>query len=174
MAIIPFKDKSPNVGKELFLAPDAWLIGDVTIGDSVSIFFGVVLRGDINPIKVGSGSNIQEHATLHTSWGLGPCVVGSHVTVGHGAILHGCTVEDHCIIGMGSTILDNAVIGTNSLVGANALVTMNTVIPPRSLVVGSPAKVVRQLTDKELDEIRRSAKSYQEKGAWYQKYFSKG
>jgi carbonic anhydrase/acetyltransferase-like protein (isoleucine patch superfamily) len=167
MAIIPYLDKIPSTGKDLFLAPDAWLIGDVSVGDNVSIFFGAVLRGDINPIKIGTGSNIQEQAVLHTSWGLGPCVVGENVTVGHGAILHGCTIEDHCIIGMGSTILDNAVIGHDSLVGANSLVTMNTVIPPNSLVLGSPAKVVRQLTEKELKEIRRSAKAYQEKGIYY-------
>lgn len=174
MAIIPFQDKTPNLENDnIFVAPDAWVIGDVSLSKSVSVFFGATLRGDINPIVIGEGSNIQENAVLHTSWGLGPCVVGKNVTIGHRAILHGCTVEDLCIIGMGSTILDGAVIGSECIIGANSLVTMNTKIPPKSLALGSPAKVVRQLTDKELNELRRSAKAYQEKGEWYKDYFLK-
>ena len=133
MAVISFADKTPQIAAPHFIAPDAWVIGDVTIAGLVSIFFHAVLRGDIEPISVGEGSNIQEHAMLHTSRGLGPCTVGKNVTIGHRAIIHGCTIEDSCIIGMGSVILDGAVIGKNSIVGAQALVeslTQNGWFPP--------------------------------------------
>lgn len=172
MAIIPFEDHSPKIGRTAFVAPDAWVIGKVEVGDDVSIFFGAVLRGDIQRITVGSGTNIQEHALLHTSHDLPDCVVGSNVTVGHRAIVHGCTIEDECIVGMGSTVLDGAVVGAGSIVGAQALVPMNAKIPPRSLVVGVPAKVVRTLTEAEVESIRLSAKHYIETGRKFGAYFA--
>lgn len=169
MAIIPYQDRSPVINEKHFIAPDAWVIGDVKISPLVSIFFGAVLRGDINPITVGHGSNIQEHAMLHTSHGLGPCTVGSNVTIGHRAIIHGCTIGDHCIIGMGSVILDGAEIGENCIIGAQALVPMNAKIPAGSLVVGVPAKVLKPLNAEQLENIRHSALSYQKTGAEYKK-----
>ena len=169
MPIVPYKDTTPVVGEGCFIAPDAWITGKTIIGDSVSILFGAVLRGDIQEISVGEGSNLQEHAVVHTSRGLGPCRIGKDVTVGHHAVLHGCTVQDRCIIGMASTILDGAIVSSDCIVGANALVPMNMVIPERSLVLGVPAKVVRTLTDKEVQEIKDSAAAYRKVGIEYTK-----
>jgi len=171
MPCIPFRQWRPKVAASTFVAPTAWVTGDVTVGEKVSIFFGATLRGDILPVSVGAGSNIQENALLHTSQRLTPCVVGEHVTIGHSAIVHGCTVEEHCIIGMGSVILDGARVGRYSIVGAQALVPMNMVIPEGSLVVGVPAKVVRSLTEAEREQIRESAHHYIEVGAEYRSHF---
>ena len=171
MPIIPFKRDVPRIGGRTFIAPDSWIIGQVSISDYVSIFFGATLRGDINRIEIGSRTNIQEHAMLHTSTGLGDCIVGSDVTIGHRAIIHGATVEDNCIIGMGATILDGAKIRRNCIIGANSLVTMNTEIPPGSMAIGSPAKVVRPLRMDEIDGIRRSAEHYRDLGEEYLSIF---
>jgi len=159
MPVIAFKEYVPRAESALFVAPDAWITGRVVLEEDVSVFFHASLRGDIEPIRVGRGSNIQESSILHTSEGT-PCTVGSNVTVGHNAILHGCTVSDHCIIGMGSTILDAAVIGEDCIIGANSLVTLRCVIPAGSLALGAPAKVVRKLSDQERDFIRQSAAHY--------------
>lgn len=167
MPVIPFKGKTPVIGPGTWIAPDAWVIGDVEIGENVSIFFGAVIRGDILPIKVGAGTNIQEGAVLHTSTDLSPTIVGSNVTIGHRAIIHGCQVQNECIVGMGSTILDGATIGERTIIGANSLVTMNSKITPKSLALGAPAKVVRELTAEELLGLERSAKSYQQLGGEY-------
>ena len=169
MPIIPFKDHKPVVSDSAFIAPDAWLTGKVEIGSNVSIFFGSVLRGDLQAIKVGDGSNIQEHSMLHTSHGMSDCIVGKNVTVGHRAILHGCEVEDNCIIGMGSVILDNAKIGNNCIIGAHSLISKGTVIPPNSLAFGSPAKVIRPLTEDEIESIKHSYQSYIKVGQEYKK-----
>lgn len=160
MPVIPFEAKTPILGANVFIAPDAWAIGNVAIGENASIFFGSVLRGDINRISVGAGTNIQEHSVLHTSTGLADCIVGANVTVGHRAILHGCTVRDTCIIGMGSTILDGALVEEHCVIGANSLVTMNTKIEAGSLAVGAPARVVRRLTSEEIRGIEESAAHY--------------
>jgi len=169
MPVIHFREQYPRIPERHFIAPDAWVIGDVEIAPRVSIFFGAVLRGDIEPIRIGAGSNIQEHSMLHTSHGLQPCIIGENVTIGHRAIIHGCTVNDNCIIGMGSVILDGAVIGRNCIVGAQALVPMNMQVPDNSLVVGVPAKVVRQLTPEQVESIRQSALNYQTLGDEYQR-----
>lgn len=172
MPTIPYLSKSPSIAQHCFIAPDAWVIGDVTVGNHVSIFFGVTIRGDIQPISIGEGSNVQEGALLHTSYEFDPLAVGANVTVGHRAILHGCTIGDACIIGMGSTILDNAKIGKGSIVGANSLVPKGKVFPPRSLIIGSPAKLIRQITDEEFASILDSAARYTTTGATYHEYFS--
>ncbi len=172
MPVIPFNSEQPVIGQDCFIAPDAWLTGKVTLGERVSIFFGAVLRGDIQAISVGAGSNIQEHAVLHSSHGLTPCLVGCGVTVGHRAIVHGASVGNNCIIGMGATILDGAEIAENCIIGANSLVTMNTKIPRGVLAVGSPAKVVRPLTAEEIESIKQSAQGYIKTGASYANYFS--
>jgi gamma-carbonic anhydrase len=148
--VIPYLDKSPAIGENVFLAPMTAVIGDARLGDRVSIWFGAVLRGDINYVAVGEGSNIQDNSVLHVADDA-PCVLGKRVIVGHRAMLHGCTVEDDCLIGMGSIILDHALIGHHSVIGAGALVTKNTIIPPYSLVLGSPAKVKRTLTHEEAE-----------------------
>ncbi|MFM1847213.1 MAG: hypothetical protein RL417_687 [Pseudomonadota bacterium] len=173
MPTLPFGAHSPNIDPSVFVAPTAWLTGDVRIGAQSSIFFGVVARGDIYPIIIGSRTNVQEHAVLHTSTGIGPCILGDGVTIGHGAIVHGATVGDNCTIGMGSTVLDSAVIGENSIVGAQALVPMNLKVPPGSLVLGVPAKVVRPLTPAEIESIRVNAAHYVEVSAEYRSQFQK-
>lgn len=173
MPTLPFGSHSPSIHPSVFVAPTAWLTGDVRIAEDASVFFGVVARGDIYPIIVGPRSNLQEHAVLHTSTGIGPCVIGAGVTVGHGAIVHGATVGDNCTIGMGSTVLDGAVIGENSIVGAQALVPMNIQIPAGSLVLGIPAKVVRPLTEAEIESIKVNAAHYVEVSREYLAQFKK-
>ena len=140
--------KQPVVAENAYITSRAVVIGDVTIGEESSIWYGAVLRGDINRIEVGHHSNVQDNAVVHLADDF-PCLIGNYVTIGHAAILHACTIEDECLIGMGATVLDGAIIGSQSIVGANALVTMGTVVPPGSLVLGSPAKVVKALSEKE-------------------------
>jgi len=169
MPIVSFRDISPSFDPSAFIAPDAWLIGDVRIHAHVSIFFGAVLRGDIHSIQVGEGTNIQEHSVLHTSYEFGPVVVGKNVTVGHRVILHGCTVEDECLIGMGATILDNARVGYGSIIGAHALLPKGVVIPPHSLVLGTPGRVIRNVSPDEQASLLTSADRYRELGSHYKK-----
>jgi carbonic anhydrase/acetyltransferase-like protein (isoleucine patch superfamily) len=147
--ILPFGGHTPRIGHDVFLAPNATIIGDVEIADGASIWFGAVLRGDIGAIRIGPRTNVQDLACVHLTEGLSRTVVGADVTVGHGAILHGCTVGDRCLVGMGSVILDNASVGEGSVIAAGAVVTARTVIPPRSLVRGTPAKIIREVTEAE-------------------------
>jgi carbonic anhydrase/acetyltransferase-like protein (isoleucine patch superfamily) len=149
----------PAVGRGVLVAPGAALVGDVRLGDDSSVWWGAVLRGDLAPITVGARSNIQDGTVMHVADGT-PCVVGEEVVVGHRVMLHGCRVEDGCLIGMQSTILDQAVIGHGSVVGAGALVTQRTVIPPYSLVLGAPAKVVKTLGPDEEAFHRAVAQKY--------------
>lgn len=149
----------PTLGRGVLVAPGAALVGDVRIGDDASIWYNAILRGDLAPISVGEGANVQDGAVLHVG-DLSPCSVGAHTVVGHRVMLHGCRVEEGCIIGMQATILDDAVIGAGSIVGAAALVTQGTVIPPRSLVLGAPARVVRALAEKDEETNRALAAKY--------------
>ncbi|MCB9784537.1 MAG: gamma carbonic anhydrase family protein [Candidatus Omnitrophica bacterium] len=146
--VLPYETHTPAIGEEVYLAANSVVIGRTQLGDHVSVWFGAVLRGDIAPIEVGEGSNIQDNAVLHVGDD-DPCIVGRNVVVGHLAMLHGCKIEDDCTIGMSAVILNKALIGKGSLVGAGALVTQGTIVPPYSLVLGSPAKVVRELTEQE-------------------------
>ncbi|MDR2581829.1 MAG: gamma carbonic anhydrase family protein [Fibromonadaceae bacterium] len=157
--IYSFKDKNPVIGERVFIAPGARIIGEVILEDDVSIFHNAVLRGDINSIKVGKGTNIQDNATVHLARDKG-VVIGEGATIGHNAIIHACTIEDYCLIGMGACIMDNAVIGHHSIVGAGALVTSGKEFPPYSLITGSPARRVRDLTKEEAEHCEMSAKSY--------------
>jgi carbonic anhydrase/acetyltransferase-like protein (isoleucine patch superfamily) len=154
-----FLRKQPSLGKGAYIAKSAVIVGDVTIGSHSSIWYNAVLRGDINYISVGHHSNIQDNAVLHLADDF-PCIVGNYVTVGHSAIVHACTVGDECLIGMGAVILDGAVIGKQSLIGAKALVTQGMKIPPGSLVLGSPARVLRNLTPKERAGLKYWATKY--------------
>jgi carbonic anhydrase/acetyltransferase-like protein (isoleucine patch superfamily) len=153
-----FLGRIPRLHPTAFVHDSAEVIGDVVIGPRASVWPLCVLRGDIEPIRIGAGSNVQDGTLVHTGRG-DPAVLGKRVTVGHGVILHGCRIEDGCLIGMGSTVLET-VVGRESLVGAGALVLKGTRIPPRSLVLGSPAKVVRKVKASELKEMRRIAASY--------------
>jgi carbonic anhydrase/acetyltransferase-like protein (isoleucine patch superfamily) len=154
-----FLRKKPQLGRGVYIARTAVVVGDVTLGDYASVWYNAVLRGDINKIVVGHHSNIQDNAVLHLADEY-PCVLGNYVTVGHSAIVHACTVGDECLIGMGATILDGAVVGEQSVIGANALVTQGTKIPPGSLVLGSPAKVARVLNFEERGKLRYWAEKY--------------
>lgn len=163
MPIYQLETKAPKFDERdtNWIAPDANLIGDVHLGRNVGIWFGAVLRGDNEPIIIGSDTNIQEHTVMHTDMGF-PLTVGKGCTVGHRAILHGCTVGDNSLIGMGATVLNGAKIGENSLVGAAALVTEGREFPDNSLIVGSPAKAIRTLDDKAIEMLRWSAAHYVE------------
>jgi carbonic anhydrase/acetyltransferase-like protein (isoleucine patch superfamily) len=152
-------DKVPNVGAALFIAWNAEVAGGVTLAEDTSVWFSATLRGDVENITVGPGSNVQDGATLHVDFGF-PCVVGDRVTVGHGAILHGCTIGDDCLIGMGAVVLNGAVIGKESIVGAGALVTEGKSFPPRSLIIGSPAKASRTLDDAAIEKVRENGRVY--------------
>lgn len=150
---------TPQRGENVFIAPTATVVGDVVLGDDVGIWFGAVIRGDNERITVGNGTNVQDCSVLHTDPGC-PLVIGNNVTIGHKAVLHGCLVEDGCLIGINAVILNNARIGENCLIGANALITDSKVIPPNSLVVGAPGRVIRKLNEKEIDMLDRFNKSY--------------
>jgi carbonic anhydrase/acetyltransferase-like protein (isoleucine patch superfamily) len=154
-----FLHKQPTLGRGVYIARGAVVLGDVTLGDHSSVWYNAVLRGDINRIVVGHHSNIQDNSVLHLADDY-PCLVGSYVTVGHGAIVHACTVGDEVLVGMGATILDGAVIGDQSIVGANALVTQGFQAPAGSLVLGSPAKVVRALSPDERSRLKSWAEKY--------------
>lgn len=147
--ILPFLDKLPRIAPTAFVAGNATIIGDVEIEEGASIWFGAVLRGDVGPIRIGKRSNIQDLAVVHTTTGLSEAIVGEDVTVGHGCILHGCRIGNRVLVGMGSILLDNAVIGDDAVIGAGSLVTARMVIPAGSLVMGRPAKVVREATEQE-------------------------
>ena len=148
-----FERIKPKLGRDVYISESAAVIGDVILGNEVNIWFGAVLRGDMHYIKVGSRSNIQDNAVVHVTTAVSPTTIGSNVTVGHGAIIHGCTIEDNCMIGMGSVVMDDAVVGAGSLIGAGALVPPNMKIQPKSLVVGMPGKVVREVTNEEYQMI---------------------
>jgi carbonic anhydrase/acetyltransferase-like protein (isoleucine patch superfamily) len=171
MPIITFQGKTPKIGQGVFIAPTAYVIGDVIIGDNVTIFFGSVLRGDINPIIIGSGTNIQENALLHTSRGLGPCELEEEVTVGHGAILHGCKVCNRALIGMNATVLDEAIIGKEAIVAAAALVRTRMEIPAGMLAAGVPAKIIREANSQEREFIDSGVAHYINLSADYIKTF---
>lgn len=165
--IYPFKQWTPSLGENVWIAPSADVIGNVTIGENSAIWFGCVVRGDVHRIVIGERTNIQDMSMIHVTHYKkpdmsdgNPTIIGNDVTVGHRVMLHGCTIEDACLIGMSATILDGAVIGKESIVGAGSLVTKNKVFPPRSLIMGSPAKAVRTLTDDEVEELYASAQRY--------------
>jgi carbonic anhydrase/acetyltransferase-like protein (isoleucine patch superfamily) len=158
--IYPYEGKYPEIHPSVFMTDDVVIVGDVHIAEQANIWFGTVIRGDVNRVDIGARSNIQDNCTLHETWKKYPLVIGADVTVGHGAILHGCTIEDGCLIGMGAKVLDRAVVGTDSLVAAGAVVREGFEVPPGSLVAGVPAKVVRPLTEEEREGGRRSAVNY--------------
>lgn len=162
-----FLDQEPKIHESVFLAEDAVVVGDVEIGEGSSIWYGCVLRGDVNYIRIGKNTNIQDMTMIHVSRNDYPTVVEDEVTVGHRVTLHGCHVESNSLIGIGATVLDGARIGSHSLIAAGSLVTPNTVIPSRSLVMGSPAKVKREMTDEEVADLERFWKGYVELSGIY-------
>ena len=162
MSLREFNGKQPRLGQGVFVADGVSIIGDVEIGNDVSLWYGVVLRGDVHFIKIGSRTNIQDNCVLHVTGGLFPTIVAEEVTIGHAAVVHGCTVKKGALIGMGSRVLDGAVVGECALVAAGAVVPEGMVVPPRTLVAGVPAKVKRPLTDAEIERLDMSWKHYVE------------
>lgn len=157
--IIPFKDKAPIIHPEAIVFPQTSIIGNVKIAKDCNIWFGSVIRGDINSIFIDEGSNIQELTNIHVDYSQG-VRIGKNVTVGHRCIIHACEIGDEVLVGMGSIVMDGAVIGKQSIIGANSLVTKNKIFPPRSLIMGNPAKFVRELSEEEVKFISQSAKHY--------------
>jgi len=173
--IMEFQGVQPSIASDVFIAPSADIIGDVNIGEQSSVWFGCVIRGDVNSIKIGKRTSIQDLSMIHVthfkkedrSDGFAT-IIGDDVTIAHRVMLHGCTIEDACLIGMSATILDGAIIGKESIVGANSLVTKNKNFPPQSLIMGNPAKVVRELSDEEVASLYASAANYVKFKAMYQ------
>ena len=162
------EDKKPKNSGENWVAPNATIIGDVTLEKNSSVWFNAVIRGDNETNHVGEGSNVQDGSVLHTDPGC-PLRIGKDVTIGHIVMLHGCTIGDNSLIGIGAVILNNAIIGKNCIIGAKALITENKEIPDNSLVVGAPGRVVRKLTDEEIGKITENAKHYQDNWKRYVK-----
>ncbi|MBZ5536218.1 MAG: gamma carbonic anhydrase family protein [Acidobacteriia bacterium] len=160
--ILSYQGKKPRIAKGVYIAPSADIIGDVEIGEHTSIWFQVVIRGDVHSIRIGTCSNIQDGSVLHVHRGEYALTLGDYVTVGHSVTLHGCTVESNCLIGMGATILNNARIGGGSIIAAGSLVPENTVVPPQSLFMGAPARFIRRLKEAEQKKILQYAKNYLE------------
>jgi carbonic anhydrase/acetyltransferase-like protein (isoleucine patch superfamily) len=164
-----FLRKQPRLGRNVYIAKTAVVLGDVTLGAHASVWYGAVVRGDIHRIVIGHHTNIQDNAVLHVADDF-PCIIGNWVTIGHGAIVHACKVGNEVLVGMGAVILDGAVVGKQSIIGAGALVTQGMKIPPGSLVLGAPAKVARKLTKKERAGLKSWAKKYVDTGTYCLKH----
>ena len=172
MPIFKFKKYSPRLSSSAWIAHDANIIGKIKVMEKASVWFGATLRGDNEEILLGEGSNIQENCVLHTDYGF-PLNIGTNCTIGHSVILHGCSIDDNTLIGMGSTILNGAQIGSGCLIGAGSLITENKVIPDGSLVMGSPGKIIRQLDDETKETLIGSALHYQARAAEFSKHLNK-
>jgi len=155
-----FQGIKPTVPRSCFVEDTAVVIGDVVMGEECSVWFNAVIRGDVNYIRIGDRTNVQDLCMLHVTHDIHPLVIGSEVTIGHHVLLHGCTIHDRVLVGMGAIIMDGAVIGEDSVVGAGALVVEDTIVSPKSLILGSPAKVRRSVTAKELAWVKESAENY--------------
>lgn len=166
MPIFQLESKIPRIHPTAYVSDQATIIGDVTVGENASIWSQAVLRGDNEPIVVGAGSNVQEGAVLHTDHGY-PLTLGEGVTVGHQAMLHGCTIEDQCLVGVKAIVLNGARVGSESIVGAGSLITEGKTFPTRSLILGSPAKAVREVSDEQLRGVKANSAEYRELGALY-------
>jgi carbonic anhydrase/acetyltransferase-like protein (isoleucine patch superfamily) len=167
MNICTFKNIIPNIDKDTYLAPGSQIIGMVTIGKGSSVWHNAVLRGDMNSITIGENTNIQDNSVVHVDSDH-PTVLGDNVTVGHGAIVHGCKIGNNVLIGMNATVLDGAEIGDGSIIGANALVSQGKIFPPKSLILGVPAKAVKELSDEEVEGLKAHAEKY--KKLWQENY----
>lgn len=171
--VIPYLGKTPKLHESVFVAPGVRIIGDVEIGAESSVWFNTVIRGDVHWIRIGKQTNVQDGTVLHVTEGQNPLLIGNSVTIGHMAMLHGCTVKDFALIGIGSIILDGAVIGKEAFIGAGSLVPPNMIVPPRVLCLGRPAKPVRDLREDELEGLRKSAEHYAEHARTYRQALSR-
>ncbi len=166
--LISVRGFTPELSDEVFVAPNAFVIGDVQIGPRSSVWYNVTIRGDVMPIRVGAEVNIQDGSVLHGTYGKFGCYLEDRVTVGHQVTLHGCHIGRETLVGMGSVVMDGAVIGEQCIVGAGSLVAQGTQVPPRSLVFGRPAKVIRDLKPEEIESLRLSADNYLLYKTWYE------
>jgi len=169
MALIkPLLGKTPVIGKNVFLAETAVIIGDVEIGDNCSVWYSAVIRGDVHSIRIGNNTNIQDCAVIHATYKKSPANIGSNVTIAHGAIIHGCTLHDNVMVGMNAVVLDDAVVNSNTIIAAGSVVTKNTVVESGSVYAGIPAKKVKDISPELLNgEINRIANSYGMYAGWY-------
>ncbi len=165
--IIPVNGFHPKIHEKSWIAPNATIIGDVEIGEKTSIWFGTVVRGDVFPIKIGRESNIQDNCVVHCTYKKHGVVIGDRVSIGHGVLIHGCEVKDNCLIGMGSILMDDVIIPKNCIVGAGSLVTEGARFEEGMLIVGSPARAKRKLTEDELAFLQKSADNYIKYTTWY-------
>lgn len=166
--ILPVEGVMPQIKESCFVAPNATIVGDVTMGEHCSFWFNCVVRGDVNKIILGEAVNIQDGAVIHCTYQKTETIIGNYVSVGHNAIVHGCQVEDHCLIGMGAIVMDNAVVGHHSIVAAGAVVLEGTIIPPYSVYAGVPAKKVKELNQNLNDEyIKRISENYIKYSQWF-------
>src|SRR6476661_8165500 len=167
--ILPVEDKYPQFGDNCFIAPNATIVGDVITGDDCSIWFNAVVRGDVNSIRMGNKVNVQDGAVIHCTFQRTKAIIGNNVSIGHRAIVHGCTVHDNVLIGMGAIVMDHAVIGENSIIGAGAIVLENTIVEPGSIYAGIPAKRVKDVDKENFKQlIERISNNYVKYSQWYQ------
>ncbi|MBF0275480.1 MAG: gamma carbonic anhydrase family protein [Nitrospinae bacterium] len=155
-----YKGISPKIGKDVFIDESAVVIGDIEIGDNSSVWCNVSMRGDVNYIRIGNKTSIQDNSVVHVTHDTHPTIIGNNVTVGHSVTLHGCVIHDYCLIGIGSIVLDGAEVGENSIIAAGAVVSPNAKIPPNSMVMGIPGRVKREITEAEFKHLRESAENY--------------
>jgi len=168
--ILPHHGKWPEIHETAFIAPSADIVGEVSIGEESSIWFQVVIRGDVMPIRIGRRTNVQDHSMLHVTRKKAALTIGDEVTVGHRVMLHGCTIGSRVLVGMGAILMDHVEVGDDCIIGAGALLTQGMKVPPRSLVFGSPAKVVRELKQEEIDFLKKSAENYVGDSREYRSY----
>lgn len=166
--ILPVRGFTPSFGQNIFIAPNATIVGEVTMGNDCSIWFNAVVRGDVNFIKIGNKVNIQDNAVIHGTFEKTGTTIGNNVSIGHTAIVHGCTIEDNVLIGMGAIVMDRAVIGSNSIIAAGAVVLEGTIVPPGSIFAGVPAKKVKDISEEKIKgEINRIAENYITYSSWF-------
>ena len=169
MSLIQYRDASPRIAESVFVAPGAWIIGDVEIGERSGVWFNTVIRGDMHYVRIGSFTAVQDSSTLHVTHPGFPLLIGDRVVIGHRAVVHGCTVEDECLIGIGAIVLDGVKIGAGSIVAAGALLPPGMEVPPGSVVMGAPARVIRQTGEKEKNLLRGTWSHYADLAAEYMK-----
>jgi carbonic anhydrase/acetyltransferase-like protein (isoleucine patch superfamily) len=165
--ILPVKGISPSIPQSCWLAPNATIVGDTVMGEDCTIWFNAVLRGDVNKIILGYKVNIQDGAVIHCTYQKTATTIGNNVSIGHNAIVHGCTIEDEVLIGMGAIVMDGAVIGKNTIIGAGAVVTQNTIVPPNSVYVGNPAKLLKAINPELKKVFMRTADNYVLYASWF-------
>ena len=168
MLIKSVKGKEPLIGKDCFIAENATIVGEVSIGDQCSIWFNAVIRGDVHFIKMGNKVNVQDGAVIHCTYQKSPTVIGDNVSIGHNAIVHGCTIDDNVLVGMGSIIMDDCIVGSNSIIAAGAVVTKGTIVPPGTVFAGMPAKKIKDVSPElSSSEINRIANAYVKYSSWF-------